>query len=81
VLLSGSGRLAEAAAACEALSAVRAASLAEGRVELLVDGARRLLPEILRTAADAGASIDGVEVDEPNLEAVFLHLTGRALRD
>ena len=81
VLLSGGGNLAEAAKACESLPAVRASSLAEGRIELLVDGARSLLPEILRVAADAGASVDGVEVDEPDLEAVFLHLTGRALRD
>ena len=29
----------------------------------------------------AGASITGVAVVEPNLEAVFLHLTGKALRD
>ena len=28
-----------------------------------------------------GASITSVEVEEPNLEAVFLHLTGKALRD
>ena len=26
-------------------------------------------------------TITGVEVVEPNLEAVFLHLTGKALRD
>jgi ABC-2 type transport system ATP-binding protein len=81
VLLSGGGSLAEAAEACARLPEVHAASLAEGRIELLVDGARRLLPELLRVAADAGASLDSVEVEEPNLEAVFLHLTGRALRD
>ena len=32
-------------------------------------------------AADAGATIRSVEVVEPDLEAVFLHLTGKALRD
>jgi hypothetical protein len=26
-------------------------------------------------------SVTGVEVREPNLESVFLHLTGKALRD
>jgi ABC-2 type transport system ATP-binding protein len=31
--------------------------------------------------ATAGASVSSVEVFEPNLEAVFLHLTGKALRD
>jgi ABC-2 type transport system ATP-binding protein len=81
VLLSGGGDLAGAAEACLRLPEVQAATLAEGRIELLVDGARGLLPELLRVAAGAGATLDGVEVDEPNLEAVFLHLTGRALRD
>jgi ABC-2 type transport system ATP-binding protein len=81
VLLSASGSLEEAAAACRRLPEVRAASVADERIELLVDGARRVLPDLLREAAEAGAKLDGVEVDEPNLEAVFLHLTGRALRD
>ncbi|HEY52443.1 MAG TPA: export ABC transporter ATP-binding protein, partial [Caldilineae bacterium] len=28
-----------------------------------------------------GARVKRLEIREPNLEAVFLHLTGRALRD
>ncbi len=40
-----------------------------------------MLPELLRTAADAGVAVSSVEVSEPDLEAVFLHLTGKALRD
>jgi len=31
--------------------------------------------------AASGFAVDPVEVDEPDLEAVFLHLTGKALRD
>jgi len=31
--------------------------------------------------AAAGAAVRSVEVIEPDLEAVFLHLTGKALRD
>jgi ABC-2 type transport system ATP-binding protein len=42
---------------------------------------RKALPSILHLAEDAGIAIESVEVQEPNLEAVFLHLTGRALRD
>jgi ABC-2 type transport system ATP-binding protein len=30
---------------------------------------------------NSGGVITGVEVIEPNLEAVFLHLTGKGLRD
>ena len=33
------------------------------------------------TAGAAGVSVTAVDVTEPNLEAVFLHLTGKALRD
>jgi ABC-2 type transport system ATP-binding protein len=50
---------------------------------LVVDAlrGRKALPSILHLAEDAGIAIESVEVQEPNLEAVFLHLTGRALRD
>jgi ABC-2 type transport system ATP-binding protein len=42
---------------------------------------RKALPFILHLAEEAGIGIESVEVHEPDLEAVFLHLTGRALRD
>ncbi len=81
VSLEGVGDLRSAAAACESLPAVSAATTEEGTVHLIVDGARSILPELLRTAAEAGLAVSAVEVDEPDLEAVFLHLTGKALRD
>ncbi len=36
---------------------------------------------MLEAAVGAGAAIRSVTVVEPDLEAVFLHLTGKALRD
>jgi ABC-2 type transport system ATP-binding protein len=42
---------------------------------------RKALPFILHIAEEEGINIESVEVREPDLEAVFLHLTGRALRD
>jgi ABC-2 type transport system ATP-binding protein len=42
---------------------------------------RKALPFILHLAEEKGIAIESVEVREPDLEAVFLHLTGRALRD
>ena len=42
---------------------------------------RRAMPQIIRVLNDADIDIVSVEVREPDLEAVFLHLTGRALRD
>ena len=49
-------------------------------IEILVADARRVLPHLI-TAAEEKADVKGVDVIEPNLESVFLHLTGRALRD
>jgi ABC-2 type transport system ATP-binding protein len=81
VVIEASGGLERAATAIAALPGVAAASAADGSLALIVDDARTLLPELLRAAADAGAAVSGVDVDQPDLEAVFLHLTGKALRD
>ena len=53
----------------------------EGKVSVLTPDSDRILPKLFETAAQAGARITSVEVFEPNLETVFLHLTGRMLRD
>lgn len=42
---------------------------------------RKALPDIIQLTDKAGVEIHSVEVQEPDLEAVFLDLTGRALRD
>jgi len=81
VHLTGTGQLEAGAKACLEIGAVHAASVGDGSVELLVEGASAVLPEILTTVGGAGVSVQAVAVEEPNLEAVFLHLTGRALRD
>jgi linearmycin/streptolysin S transport system ATP-binding protein len=81
VRLAGTGDLPAGAEACAGLVGVEATGITGDAIELVVDGARGLLPELLRIADNAGVAVHGVEVDEPDLEAVFLHLTGRALRD
>ena len=81
VSLGATGDLAATAQALAALPGVHEAGATEDGIALVVDDARGLLPEILAQASDAGATIKTVEVTEPDLEAVFLHLTGRALRD
>jgi ABC-2 type transport system ATP-binding protein len=52
-----------------------------GQVSALVDDSNRVLPRLFETAVKAQTRILAVDIQEPNLEAVFLHLTGRALRD
>jgi ABC-2 type transport system ATP-binding protein len=53
----------------------------DGTLTLLVDDSNFVLPHLFESAAQAGVRITSVEIQEPNLETVFLHLTGRALRD
>jgi linearmycin/streptolysin S transport system ATP-binding protein len=53
----------------------------DGKVTVLVDDSNRVLPRLFDAAAKYGARITSVDIQEPNLETVFLHLTGRALRD
>ena len=81
VRMSATGELARAAAVLAARPWVHEASTPGEGIDLVVDDARGNLPAILSDAAAAGAAIKSVEVTEPDLEAVFLHLTGRALRD
>jgi len=81
VRLSATGNLAAAADALAGRSWVRQARAVEGSIDLVVENARSELPAILTDVAAAGATVRSVEVTEPDLEAVFLHLTGRALRD
>ena len=81
VRLLATGNLAKAAAELAGQPWVRQASATDQGIDVVVEDARSHLPEILASAAAAGTAIRSVEVTEPDLEAVFLHLTGRALRD
>jgi ABC-2 type transport system ATP-binding protein len=67
--------------AARRLAGVHEAITREGGIDLLVTDARHLLPTLLMDISTDGVSIRSVEVIEPDLEAVFLHLTGKALRD
>jgi linearmycin/streptolysin S transport system ATP-binding protein len=70
-----------AAAARRTLDGVDEATVVAGGLHLVGRDGRRLLPRLLELAEQAGVEVTSVEVVEPDLEAVFLHLTGKALRD
>jgi len=57
------------------------ATAADHQVVLIVTEAEEALPGVIATANALNIKIRSVDIEEPNLEAVFLHLTGRALRD
>jgi ABC-2 type transport system ATP-binding protein len=81
ITLSADGALAAFAQECRSVEGVERVDVTDSTVHILaVDGRRRLAP-VLEAAGRSGTSVRSVEVDEPDLEAVFLHLTGTALRE
>jgi ABC-2 type transport system ATP-binding protein len=64
-----------------ALEGVDQVTATDGAVSVLVDDSNVVLPRLFAVATTAGVHISSVTIREPNLETVFLHLTGRALRE
>jgi len=60
---------------------VEQADRADGVVTLLVRESTRALPGIFEAAARQGSVVSALDIQSPNLESVFLRLTGKALRD
>jgi ABC-2 type transport system ATP-binding protein len=57
------------------------ASATDHQVLLMVDDPEKVLPKVITACNELNFRIRSVDIEEPNLESVFLHLTGRALRD
>jgi ABC-2 type transport system ATP-binding protein len=66
---------------CRDLDLVAEATVSSGGVDLTVTDSGRALAPIVDAAEAAGVAITSIDVTEPDLETVFLHLTGKALRD
>jgi linearmycin/streptolysin S transport system ATP-binding protein len=71
-------QLAEALRNIPGLSGVQAAN---HEVVVIAPSAEEIVAPVVAQATERGIKIRAIEIREPNLEAVFLHLTGRALRD
>ncbi len=65
----------------EKIKSVHRASLEGEHIIVQAEGSNAALAEVVNLLDKAGARVQSLKVDEPNLEAVFLNLTGRALRD
>jgi ABC-2 type transport system ATP-binding protein len=81
VSISATGDLTRAAEIARTVPGVTEASASDRRVEILTTDSSSILPRLLAAVTDSGGTVTGVELEEPNLEAVFLHVTGKALRD
>jgi ABC-2 type transport system ATP-binding protein len=75
---SGADRL---AAACRALDGVTDVTRTDTGLELRTDHGAAVLPRLVEVAGREGVDLTGVEVMAPDLEGVFLALTGKELRD
>lgn len=65
----------------DALPEVQEVSVLEGEVTINAEAGSNLLPALVERLSVGGARIHSVDVSAPNLESVFLHLTGKSLRD
>ena len=81
VRLTLAGDVLAASRAAGALRGVESAAVKGDTLEVLVADVGGVLPRLLEAVERADAHVRGVELLAPDLEAVFLHLTGRALRD
>jgi ABC-2 type transport system ATP-binding protein len=81
IAVAASGDLRAASEVVARMDGVVEASCTDTRIDILADDASAILPDLLARLSSSGVTIHSVEVVEPNLEAVFLHLTGKALRD
>ena len=83
--MSEKAKSAEAIAALVAavrdLDGVLNADAADQSITVIAAQAEEILAPVVTLANAHGIRIRSVDIREPNLEAVFLHLTGRALRD
>ncbi|GAP12998.1 daunorubicin resistance ABC transporter ATP-binding subunit [Longilinea arvoryzae] len=63
------------------LEGVVRADVIDHSITLITPDAERILASAVSRANERNIKIRSISIQEPNLEAVFLHLTGRALRD
>ncbi|MBL8091153.1 MAG: ATP-binding cassette domain-containing protein [Anaerolineales bacterium] len=57
------------------------ANVVNNQISVVTPSAKDVLASVVTKANERGIKIHSIDIREPNLEAVFLHLTGRALRD
>jgi len=64
-----------------AIELVDRVNRSDGQIQVLSKDSEQILAKVISILNQAGAHVTTVEVMEPNLESVFLHLTGKSLRD
>jgi len=73
--------LSRAAQVIRALAGVHSVSVVSEHLQVVADHGANRLPGLVTALLGAGMVAESIRVVEPNLEDVFLRMTGRALRD
>jgi ABC-2 type transport system ATP-binding protein len=60
---------------------IRSAQIQDGSIRLSVTDATRSMAAVFSTLADKGIAVGAASLAQPSLDDVFLHETGRSLRD
>ncbi|GGD22458.1 ABC transporter ATP-binding protein [Nocardioides daphniae] len=81
IRLRGSGDLQGAATQMRGLTGVDRVDADRSSLTLAVHEAPARVADVVATATAAGVRLADVEIARPDLESVFLHVTGKALRD
>jgi ABC-2 type transport system ATP-binding protein len=82
VLHIDEGQNSEALAiAVRSIPGILRADVTDHGVAVIASEAEEIMAPVITKANEMGVKVRSVDIREPNLEAVFLHLTGRALRD
>ena len=63
------------------IKGVSKAELIQDEIAVSGENVDIVLSDIIAKVTEHGRRISSIDVRKPNLEAVFLHLTGKALRD
>jgi ABC-2 type transport system ATP-binding protein len=81
IRVGGSGDMAAAAEELRRLPGVERVDADRRTATLTVKDAPALVAQVVATATRNDVTLSDVEISRPDLESVFLHLTGKALRD
>jgi len=69
------------AASLKGMKDILEANASDHEISIITPQAENILASVVSKANERGIKIRSLDIREPNLEAVFLNLTGRALRD
>ncbi len=81
VRVAAEGDLQSGAEGLRGVPGVTRVDVLDDGLQITATGAARLLASLMHVLDGLGLTVSSIDVTEPDLEAVFLRLTGKALRD